>query len=346
MRALAMSLLVLMVTGHCTKDGRMNSANHDPARASLLQSLLGASSDSAFNDLLMQHGRIQESEVPEIADSTTSWSESRRYYATQALTLAGTANAREVLRQRVKDTQDIRVWAVAIDALLESEPDLARARPELIDHALKSDDGIVLAAGLRAAAKIKHPGLSAALERALGNKDWKVRLAAAGAASGSEALLREHLGQEQNEAVLGAMVKSLGSSQDEVTWAAIQQALARADRYQSEALFAALEHAPGPRVKELLLPVARNPGPQRKLALHTLFRLPADANTVRVAVEIYEQTPPRDAPDYRELASAQEPCDKFLSQLAGRAIRGTEALSFAQKWLTSHGERAESRDRQ
>ena len=57
-------------------------------------------------------------------------------------------------------------------------------------------------------------------------------------------------------------------------------------------------------MKELLLPVARNPGPQRKLALHTLFRLPADANTVRVAVEIYEQTPPRDAPDYRELASA------------------------------------------
>lgn len=315
----------------------MNSANHDPARAFLLQSLLQASSDSAFNELLIQHGRIQESEVSEIADSTTSWSGSRRYYATQALTLAGTANARAVLRQRVKDTQDIRVWAVAIDALLESEPDLARARPELIDHALKSDDGIVLSAGLRAAAKIKHPGLSAALERALGHKDWKVRLAAAGAASGSDALLREHLGHEQNEAVLGAIVKNLASSQDAVTWAEIQQALTRADRYQAEALYAALEHAPGPRVKELLLRVARNPGPQRKLALHTLFRLPADADSVRVAAEIYERTPAQDAPDYREFASAQEPCDTFLSQLAGRAIRGAEALSFAHQWLASRG---------
>ena len=330
-----MSILLLTLMGHCTKDGRMNSANHDPTRALLLQSLLQASSDSAFNEILMQHGRIQEYEVPEITDGTTSGSGSRRYYATQALTLAGTAKAHAVLRQRVKDTPDIRVWAVAIDAVLESEPELARARPELIDHALKSDDGMILAAGLRAAAKIKHPGLSAALEQALGHKDWKVRLAAAGAASGSEALLRAHLGQEQNEAVLGAMVKSLARSQDATTWAEIQQALARADRYQSEALYAALQHAPGPRAKELLLHVAQNPGPQRKLALHTLFSLPADADTVRVAIAIYERTPPRDAPDFREFASAQEPCDTFLSNLAGRAIRGAEALSFAHQWLAS-----------
>lgn len=325
-----------------------NLASKDPARAALFEAMLTAPDEKAFEQTLLAHGRVQDDEIPILARDTLSGHEAKRRNATRLLTtrVANSALAATALSDRVRDTPDLQVWAVATLCLLETPAYRSQAatRTEFIKKALQSKDVTELRAGLAAGLIAGDPATRAALRSALEHPDDGIRkvaiaaLAATGDPS-SEPLLRAYLATERLPGPLTEIVAALASSNSPDAKSALREALLQADVTKSVILINALHDQlkkARPWVSELLIELAGQRGFLRKPALDLLAEQDLPQQLVPLCIKLYEETPPIDDPQWTENLLCRQPCDRYLSQLAARPLQGSDALAFAQKWLQEH----------
>ena len=314
---------------------REEAVQHD-----LLEAVITADSDDRFNDALTAHGAIRDEELPELIDRAESRHATPRRNATRLLTLSRNRERRDsALRRLVGETNDVEVWATALEPLLEA-PDaatLASARPQMVDDALQSDDDLVLGVGLRAGALARRPGVQDRLAERLQDPDPKVRAAALRALADAdpralEGRLNEMLTSKPDPATLRPLLELLVRSEDPSTQKAVLEAYRKADKDAQNTFSLVFRNSDQPWVRQFWLEVARNGGPDRARALHILGGKP-DADLIRICVDLYEKTPPKGEPGYAPALLERGPCDNVMSELAGRRIVGDEALSFAREWL-------------
>ena len=65
----------------------------------MLEALLSASSDQAFNAALRDHGPVREGEISALRTASEAWSSKRRKNAIRALSLSDTPGALAILRE-------------------------------------------------------------------------------------------------------------------------------------------------------------------------------------------------------------------------------------------------------
>ncbi len=317
-------------------------SSEEAVQRELLEAIITADSEERFSEALSAHGAVRDEELPELVARTESWDATTRRNATRLLTLARNRDQRDgALRRLVRDTDDVEVWATALDALLDA-PDaeaLASARPEMIDQALEADEARVLSAGLRAAALARRPGTEAMLEQRLHHPDRRVRAAVLEALGSSgpgalEGQLKEMLARRPDPSTLRPLLEILVASNDPATQEAVRQAYLAADKDAQNTYSLVFRDSDQPWVRQFWLALARKAGPDRARALHILGSKP-EPELIRLCVELYEKTPPKGDPGYVPALLERGPCDNVISQLAGKRIVGEDALAFAREWLAS-----------
>jgi hypothetical protein len=74
----------------------------------------------------------------------------------------------------VRETNDVMVWAILVETASGTDEKVLREKPDLMNKALASDDGELLAPALRVALKINDQGTQERLLKLLDSKDPKV----------------------------------------------------------------------------------------------------------------------------------------------------------------------------
>lgn len=140
----------------------------------LLERLLSASDDREFNKALVDYGTLQTEDVAVVVKATKSSRDRRRKNAAWLLKLCRQASCGEAQVKVVRETRDVMVWASLVETASATDEKVLRERPELLNKALASEDGELLAPALRVALKINHEGIQEKILKLLDSKDVKV----------------------------------------------------------------------------------------------------------------------------------------------------------------------------
>lgn len=314
-----------------------------------LDELLTIRDERELSEALLRHGPIRDDEVPVLAARASDSRPQVRRTATRLLRTAGTTAADAALRQLVVQTQDAQVWALALGRLLE-QPDaaaLAKARPAMIEAALRDRDPAVSSVALRAAVLAGLPGIREDLERRLGDPDPKVREAAVVSVGeladpSLTSKLRERILVENDSAVYRALVVALSQSPDAATAETLRQAAERADTYRAVDFSNAVAESPSkkPWFRALLLDLARQPGKLRWSIFNRLAERKAEAprrELMEICVVELDKFLPAE-PTKKWLYNIElEACLKFINQTTGQSFKWDElfeAREAARKWLS------------
>lgn len=311
----------------------------------MLDDLLGASSDRAFQVALKAHGRISPEEIPALRQATEGWSEKRRRNAVAALALMDDPEALEILRGRAAETRDVQEWATAMRTLLD-EPgaaEIANSRPEMVTRALQDDDGFVKGVGFSAALIGGREDAISSLEEQLSSPVRTGIPLLTDALNHTspgryEARLLALYRAEPDGVIADALATALARGTDAASGEAIQARLLRLEPKNRGGHLRALQLGTAPWVRPALLDLAGRDDPDRTAALRILIRQGPAADWMRVCVSIFEQTPPRDPEDpvWGKWNIYQEPCREWATEQAGAPQDADAALARARSWLAEH----------
>ncbi len=311
----------------------------------MLDDLLGASSDRAFQAALKAHGRIQPEEIPALRQATEGWSEKRRRNAVSALALMDNPEALEILTGRAAETRDVVEWATAMRTLLD-EPgaaQIANSRPEMVTRALQDDDGFVKGVGFTAALIGGREDAIASLEEQLSSpkRDGIALLTDAlnhTAPGQFEARLLALYQAEPDGVIADALATTLAKGSDAASGDAVKARLLKLEPKNRGGHLRALQLGTAPWVRPTLLDLAGRDDPDRTAALKILIHQGPAADWMRVCVQIFEATPARDPNDpvWGKWNIYQEPCREWASKEAGSAQDATATLARVQAWLAAH----------
>jgi hypothetical protein len=304
-------------------------------------------SGKRFSELLLKHGPIVADEVSYLADKAAGAGRPARVNATRLLGLAGVDAAKPALRKLVAETDDDKVFALALGPLLD-EPDakqLAASRPKLVEKALR-EEGAVVSYALRAAFLANLPGVADELARALSAADAAARdaatalLAQAGAGP-LEPRLREILldPQQRKRYSLTDIYQALSLGDDPANADAIRKSLQDGGIDAQLAFSNAVSFGKSrkPWLRALLLELASTEGTMQ----WALFRRIMDwgpeapmAELVKICADYLRKKLPKERTGARA-AGDFAVCSEFLGGLAGRKFgldQLYDALDFASKW--------------
>ncbi|MEZ4320460.1 MAG: hypothetical protein R3F61_23470 [Myxococcota bacterium] len=150
----------------------------NPVLAPLLRA-----SDAQFDDLLLQHGPVEQVELPCIVQAATGRGAERQARAAGLLVIAHGDRAviGAAQRQVFAETDNVVVWAKLMEGFQQEHADdlvaLAGARPELVAEAIAYTDASprlqarVRNAGLRAGVLAGVPGIEATVLERIGSSD-------------------------------------------------------------------------------------------------------------------------------------------------------------------------------
>jgi len=326
-----------------------SSKSDEDARQRLLEDMLSSHSDKAFNYALSIHGSIRADEIPTLSEAARSWRARKRYNAVRLLSL-GPKEAQPVLRELAANSNDVRVWAISLKRLFADKDPAAlkivQSRSGMIKKALEDENPLVLSIGLKAAVMVHYPGIKEILSKRLNHPNWRVRVAVVTAIDQAEAKefepqLRELLFTEKDPGVSRSILKALFKSEDQATREALLQWLKKADRYQENAFFNSIEGSPAKWVKEFLFAQARNP--ELKYHRDALWELSSwvfafgnepDVEFVQLCADIYKRHWPLPAKNRVHSMDELGPCQRMLNKMAGKKIKGDEAVVFMREWLS------------
>ncbi len=140
----------------------------------LLEKALNASDDREFNHALVDYGTLQNEDVPAVVKATKSSDGQRRKNAAWLLKLCRQASCGEAQVKVVRETNDVMVWAILVETASRTDEKVWREKPDLLNQALASEDGELLAPALRVALKINHDGIQEKILKLLDSRDSKV----------------------------------------------------------------------------------------------------------------------------------------------------------------------------
>ena len=139
-----------------------------------LEKLLSASDDNEFNKALLDYGTLQPEDVAVVVKSTKSSTGRRRKNAAWLLNLCRQPSCGEAQVKVVRETTDVTVWAILVESAARTDEKVLREKPDMLNKALASEDGELLAPALRVALKINQEGIQERIRKLLDSKDPKV----------------------------------------------------------------------------------------------------------------------------------------------------------------------------
>jgi hypothetical protein len=309
------------------------------SEAPSLQALLDASSQQVFDRALLEHGGVRDREIPLLAAESRSANAVHRRNATRLLSLSVSDEAVAALMDRVRDTRDPQVWALALGALLETPraAEAAAARPELVTQAWLEDDPLLLCQGLRAGRIAGLSGVIAATERHLDHADHRVRLAAVEALASADLpryapRMRERFTLEPDPAVRRALLSALARDDGLESAALFRKAFADARPDQLSDLYAALEHGSQDWIADVLVEQTRRLESEPQQAFRLLLRKP-DARATRACAEFLSHPVLPGQPLRWAFEVQSLPCIDHLAAITGRKLTLDEAIVAARRWL-------------
>ena len=341
--SLLLSLWLALPMGGACSSGGGEAATPEGA---MLDDLLSASSDRAFQAALRKHGRIQPEEIPALEQAANGWSEKRRRNAVTALGLIDHPEALRVLRARAAETHDPVEWATAARTLLDG-PDaeaVATARPEMVTRAMQNDDPKVKGVGFSAALIAGRDDAMDALEQQLADRpkgDALLTLVDAVQRMRPgrfEARLLALYVKEPDGVMADALVAALARGTGTEAGAEVSRRLYAMKPQVRGGLLTALRGGTAPWVRALLLDLAAKDDPDRTTALKALIEDGPAADWMRVCVQIFEETPSKEEnyDRWSLFRIYQEPCRDWASQQAGHKVESEDTLAALRAWLAEH----------
>lgn len=327
------------------------------ARQQLLEELVAAPDPRTFSERLRIYGPIEAPDVPYLSSEARSFRAQHRKNAVTLLSLARTDDALVALRKLVADTDDVFVYAVALERLLETgnpgDQSLAAARPKLLQKALADADPKVVAAALRAGVAAKLPGIEAELDKRLSGSEPEVRDAVldalADAGPGAVVGKLKSLALQPPASLINkiSLFQALSKSNDP-TVAEVFRAVVK-DRARGGDLASGinLSHSRQPWLQALLLEWLHSSDIELQLFAFGCLSRWDERPIQREAVALCLQTlttPPAKTPAGWDTDLISQ-CCRYLGERSGNdraffgsddARRFAEARTFAQKWLTEH----------
>ena len=311
----------------------------------MLEALLSASSDQAFNAALRDHGPVREGEISALRTASEAWSSKRRKNAIRALSLSDTPGALAILRELAAETDDLAEWALAMRTLLDEDgaEALAASRPEIVTRALGDSDPLVRGVGLQAALLAGREDAITSLEAELSRADRgnnaalaeSIRLIHPGPFEARLAAIYE---REPDSVLADALVTALSKGQDPATGALIRARYEQQRPTDRAKTLNLLRAGTAPWARAMLLEIAGQERPDRTAAITALAASGPAADWLQICVRIFSETPPREPFTQRwaDYNLYQEPCEEAISALAGEKLRDDAACSWAKGWLASH----------
>jgi len=313
-------------------------------------------------EALRNHGPVRAEEVRYIYEATSSPHKNKRRNAARLLITTTKGNAVELQHKALLETKDVVVWAILLDDLLDTEPELAGRRPDMIKEALAENDPDTLAVGLRAGALSDYPGIRELARKYLDHPDGKVRAAAVSGLMPNDIRellprLTEMITKEKDEDTFISLAKSLIRTNDasatEVVIKAVENLRETRDALWLHFFNDLASTEPDPLTDKFLFALARSNSSVRDEGFSVLARQvwanhrePSIALVTMCLGEIQEGTLSTDPRRKPRASEEQDDCEMLFSFMAngknpiedfdGRH-RGSDAVAFAKKWLTEHG---------
>lgn len=338
--ALTLSLVAAGGAG-CKTAGGEGAAEENP----MLDDVLSASTDRAFQEALRKHGRIQAEEIPALRQAAEGWSEKRRRNAVTALSLMDNPEALAILRERAAETDDLTEWATAMRTLLD-EPgaeEIAASRPEMVTRAMKADDGFVKGVGFTAALRAGREDAIASLEEQLANPKREGLFVLTDAVNhlepgAFEARLRALYDKEPPGVMADALATALAKGKDPESGALVRARYLALDPNRRMGTLRAIQLGTAPWARPLLLELATMKIPERTAVIQILINQGPAADWMRMCVDIFEGTPPRDPNDpvWADYNTLQEPCRAWASKEAGQPQDAEATLARLRAWLAAN----------
>ena len=331
--------------------------------------MLNAPNDRAFGEALLNHGPVEDPDLPAILEASTSGSAAKRRNAARALLILRGDKALEAQLRFITETHDVDAWAVILGGfrVLDRHPDWAGKRPDLIRKALASGDGETAAVGIRAGVSAHYPGIDREIDRRLDDQDIRVRSACLVSMTPAmvprllprlKQMIGELLGdpppqdQEAREALVKAFF-STGEKEIHQTIRGYYEAAAREFRLELATMF---NLSSDPWLEELLweywqIPDKRQDDknyldPVQTEALDSMLwhiaekkDLQAKPRWVRACIQVESANPPDDA--------LNSSCVKLAHYLSGRPEKSGEwrdralTVRLLGEWVAAHADRRE-----